>query len=162
MSKALQEVARNRRVVLQWIPAHCGVPGDEQADELAKQGAREEQPENNSSYNEVCSLIGSLNTTSRTRDDYHLLTRKQQSVLVRLRTGHNRLNTYMSRKLKLVPSPTYLCNEADQTTEHILQECPLFEAKRADTWPEGQLLTTKLYGSHQTWKRRHFSSPELV
>ena len=149
LSKALQEVARDRRVVLQWIPAHCGVPGNEQADRLAKQGAREEQPENNTSYSEVRSLIRSLTTPSRTRDDYHLLTRKQQSVLVRLRTGHNRLNNHMSRKLKLVKSPTCPCNEADQTTEHILQECPLFEAERAEIWPEGQLLTTKLYGSHQ-------------
>ena len=148
LSKALQEIACHRRVALQWIPAHCGVPGNEQADQLAKQGAREEQPENSSSYSEVCSLIRSLNKPPRTRDDYHLLTRKQQSVLVRLRTGHNHLNNHMSRKLKLVPSPTCPCNEADQTTEHILQECPLFEAERAETWPERQLLTTKLYGSH--------------
>ena len=28
---ALQQVAQGRRVVLQWIPAHCGVRGNERA-----------------------------------------------------------------------------------------------------------------------------------
>ena len=31
------------RVVLQWIPAHCGIKGNEHADRLAKQGASMKQ-----------------------------------------------------------------------------------------------------------------------
>ena len=46
-----------------------------------------------------------------TKDDYHLLSRKQQVVLVRLRTGHNRLNSHMHRRLKLASSPTCLCGK---------------------------------------------------
>nr|XP_015924861.2 ribonuclease H-like [Parasteatoda tepidariorum] len=30
---------RGKRIVLQWVPAHCGVWGNEQADLLAKKGA---------------------------------------------------------------------------------------------------------------------------
>ena len=33
----------HRRVVLQWIPAHCDIKGNEHADRLAKQGANMEQ-----------------------------------------------------------------------------------------------------------------------
>ena len=33
------------RVVVQWIPAHCGIPGNEEADRQAKSGAEMEQPE---------------------------------------------------------------------------------------------------------------------
>ena len=31
------------RVVLQWIPAHCGISGNGKADELAKRGANMQQ-----------------------------------------------------------------------------------------------------------------------
>jgi len=34
------EVAQHRRVVMQWVPAYCGLPGNEKADELAKLGAK--------------------------------------------------------------------------------------------------------------------------
>ena len=95
------------------------------------------------------SIIKTLTTPTRTRDEYHLLSREQQSVLVRLRTGHNRLNCHMAHKLKLAPSPTCPCKEADQTAEHVLQSCPHFSAIRAEMWPEGETLETKLYGCYQ-------------
>ena len=42
LAKAPQQVAATRRAVLQWIPAHCEITGNEQADTLAKEGARGE------------------------------------------------------------------------------------------------------------------------
>ena len=72
-------------------------------------------------------------------DDYRLLSREQQVVLVRLRTGHNRLNSHMQRKLKLAPSPICLCGQEDQTTVHVLQRCPLHKDTR-DVWPDDQTL----------------------
>ena len=29
LQQALQEVCRNRNVTLQWVPDHCGIPGNE-------------------------------------------------------------------------------------------------------------------------------------
>ena len=83
------------------------------------------------------------------RDDYHLLSRKQQVILVRLLTGHNRLNSHMHRKLKLAPSPTCPCGREEQTTEYVLQRCPLYKATREDVWSVNTSLTTKLYGCKQ-------------
>ena len=39
----LSKLIESRRVVLQWIPAHCGISGNEKADELAKRGANMQQ-----------------------------------------------------------------------------------------------------------------------
>ena len=94
-------------------------------------------------------LIRALTMTKLQRDDYHLLSRKQQVILVRLRTGHNRLNSHMHRKLKLAPSPACPCGQEEQTTEHVLQRCPLYKATREDVWPDSTSLMTKLYGCKQ-------------
>ena len=146
LASALYEVAKSRRVALQWIPAHCGVPGNERADRLAKDGASGEQPNNSTTFTEKKNIIRTLRAPTTSRDDYHLLSREQQSVLVRLRTGHNRLNSHMHRKLKLVPSPSCPCGQGDQTAEHVLQTCPLFNQAREEVWPADTPLPTKLYG----------------
>ena len=149
LSRALWQVAHTRRTVLQWIPAHCGVPGNEQADTLAKRGAKMSQPNNSITYSEKKSIIKALTAPAILKDDYHLLSREQQTVLVRLRTGHNRLNNHMYRKLKLVPSPTCPCGQEDQTTDHVLQRCTLLDAIRKEVWPHDTALTTKLHGCRQ-------------
>ena len=94
-------------------------------------------------------LIRALTKPKLQRDDYHLLSRKQQVILVRLRTGHDRLNSHMHRKLKPAPFPTCPCGREEQTAEHVLQRCPLYEATREDVWPVSTSLTTKLYGCKQ-------------
>ena len=52
LTKALQQVAANRRAVLQWIPAHCGISGNEQEIILAKEGTRREQHSDNVRFRE--------------------------------------------------------------------------------------------------------------
>ena len=94
-------------------------------------------------------LIRALTMPRPQRDDYHMLSREQQVVLVRLRTGHNRLNSHMHDKLKLASSPTCPRGQEDQTTEHVLQRCPLHKATREDVWPVSTSLTTKLYSCKQ-------------
>ena len=120
---------------------------------LAKEGASGEQSDISVNFKEIKSFIKALSLPHKPRDDYHLLNREQQSTLVRLRTGHNRLNAHMCRKLKLVPSPTCTCGLADQTAEHILESCPIYHQERRDVWPEDTTLQTKLYGSYHQLER---------
>ena len=149
----LQEAAKHRQVALQWIPAHCGIQGNEAADELAKLGAREAQPDNSVSFTERKALVKAAMRPKSTRDALHSLERRQQVVLMRLRTGHNRLKAHMNRKLKLAPSPTCDCGLSDQNTEHILQNCPLLQKQRETVWPEAVPLQVKLHGDRQDLER---------
>jgi hypothetical protein len=48
------------RTVLQWIPSHSGVYGNEQADRLAKHGAGQQQQENPVCLTEMKNFIKSL------------------------------------------------------------------------------------------------------
>ena len=83
------------------LPVHCGISGNEQEDILAKEGVRGEQHGRNVSFSEKKILVRALTMPWSQRDDYHLLSREQQVVLVRFRAGHIRLNSHMHGKLKL-------------------------------------------------------------
>ncbi|GFR84298.1 ribonuclease H1 [Elysia marginata] len=81
----------------QWIPSHCGIPGNERADRLAKEGSKQDQTTELFSYQEVKSVIKGIyserwkaeNTNySFKRDMMHQLFRKEQCTIFRLRTGH--------------------------------------------------------------------------
>ncbi|XP_060571271.1 ribonuclease H-like [Ruditapes philippinarum] len=92
LSEVLSRMSQTRQIALQWIPAHCGIPGNEKADELAKLGAEGDQPMNHISYKEKTTTIKAAMRWQSNKDDYHYLDRREQVTIFRLRTGHNRLN----------------------------------------------------------------------
>ena len=148
LKKALSNI-KCLRTTLQWIPAHCGIDGNEEADNLAKTGAKKEQKDNKVCPSETNTILKSLYRTppSKTRDSYHQLSRAEQVVIFRLRTGHCRLKQHLHRKLHLSPSPTCSCGEAEETVEHVLQDCQLLRTLRDEMWPQPTSVQGKLYGS---------------
>ena len=106
----------------------------------------EEQPSTSIHYQEKTTIIQTALIPRKEKDAYHLLDRPGHVVLARLRSGHNRLNVHMHRKLKIVPSPTCPCGEEYQTTEHVLQICNIHQPERIAQWPSATPLHQKWYG----------------
>ena len=73
LAGSLHDVMQHRRVVLQWVPAHCGLPGNEKADELAKLGAKGRQQDNSVTFQEKKTLIRAALGQRTERDDFHFL-----------------------------------------------------------------------------------------
>jgi hypothetical protein len=124
----MPQLCNQRKVTLQWIPSHCGVPGNKKADRLAKEGAREEQPDSNDTYHLKKKMIRSIRKPLvPVQDDYQIMTRKEQVVIFRLRTGHNRLREHMYTKFKMGNSVMCTCGQAPQTAGLILQDCSQYD-----------------------------------
>ena len=78
-------VTNTESLVLQWIPAHCRIEGNERADRLAKEGSVLEQIESDLTYREVKSIIKtSLNNKWK---ESHLEYNKQDGVYCLNRRG---------------------------------------------------------------------------
>ena len=80
------------------------------------------------------------------QDALHQLDRKQQTAIFRLRTGHCGLRAHLKR-IGQADTATCHCGNDDQTPEHVLQACPLFDDQRKDVWPDETDLETKLWGT---------------
>ena len=135
------------RIVLQWIPSHCKIPGNEKADSLAKQGAEKMQPDRPITFQELKRIVKhKRKPQNEPPDHYHQLDRKGQTIIFRLRTRHNRLNYHMYNKFKIGHSADCDCGHGQQTTEHVLQECTQLQETRNKYWPAEHTMERKLYG----------------
>ena len=148
----LKTLKEKTNLVLQWIPAHCGIPGNEKADELSKTGSKSEQPYHSMNFKEAKTIIKSTLETNwkksrniEKKDEINLLNRAEQVTLFRLRTGHCRLLSHMYR-LKISHTDECPCGTGIQTPEHILQDCPTFSTLRQETWSTEVGLQDKLFG----------------
>ena len=92
------------------------------------------------------SITKSLYSMPQPKDSYHLLTRSQQVIIFRLRSGHNRFNKHLNKKMRAVPSPMCPCGDAEQDTAHVLDECRNHQLLRKEVWPVPETLHSKLYG----------------
>ena len=86
-------------------------------------------------------------------DPFHLLPRREQVVIFRLRTGHNRLNHHLYTKFRIGQTEQCPCMTGSHTIEHMLQSCPLHEALRQRIWPDHKAMAQKLYGGLEDLQR---------
>ena len=86
-------------------------------------------------------------------DAYYKLTRHEQIIIFRLRTGHNKLRCHLYSKFKIGETDQCPCGENVQDTEHILQSCSLYKTQREKIWPTPEEVTQKLYGTLDDLRR---------
>ena len=138
----------NITLVIQWIPSHCNIPGNERADTLAKKGAAKEQSSKPVLQATVKQILKSntkiewLNSWAKSekgrsmfkyiskpnpKDQTNLLKRKDQVIIFRLRSKHVQLNSHLSRITKDHQPNCTLCGHPDETVQHFLFDCPALE-----------------------------------
>ena len=157
----LTRLCMKHTVILQWIPSHCGIHGNETADTLAKEGTTYAQNDRSTTYFEVKTIIKARQQNlfkqnypySNRNDPYHLLTRHEQVSIFRLGRGHSRLRNHLFHKLKIGDTDQCRCRTGPQTTEHFLLFCPNHESLRKQIWPDPTRMSQKLYGSLEDLQR---------
>jgi hypothetical protein len=134
------------------VKAHAGIEGNEMADTLAKEVAQDEDDQNI-----VYDRITTTSAATELRKEGILKWQRQwegmakgalcssffpaveQRLKVKLPitpeftalvTGHGKAKSYLYI-FKLTESPTWPCNEGDQTSEHLIYACKILEVQRS-------------------------------
>ena len=146
--------AAGTKINLAWIPSHCGIHGNEEADRLAAEGCTSPSRghiDNTISIQEIIAAFNlvwrskvinnsvgqssNIAVTSRFRSfgplAWHLHDNRQiQTALFKLRSGHNRLNHSRGRWNTEI---SQLCPNGCENTEdaeHVLLHCNKYQNER--------------------------------
>ena len=85
--------------------------------------------------------------TPNQTDPINQLHRAHQTAVFRLRTHHAPLNAHLHRIKKEHPAKCVYCPDSDETVEHFLFHCPLYDNIRSRLLPAQPNIHNTLYGS---------------
>ncbi|XP_077255623.1 uncharacterized protein LOC143893775 [Temnothorax americanus] len=162
-SCTLEKLARNNEVTLIWVPGHSGIKGNETADQLARAGSETRllgpEPAVGIPYSlsrreirgwlrnqhldywkretrvrcrQARALLGD-SPKEELASSIRSLNRKDARLVVQLLTGHGVLNYHMYKLGRSSTPDCRLCGEEEETSLHILGQCPAYARRRLVT-----------------------------
>ena len=169
-------VVHSIKITLQWVPGHCNIKGNDEADRLAKRGAQCSQEIDAATMSTAKQIIKqkkkeiwmkeweeSINgrsfyafmPTPNKRDCINQLRREEQVTLFRLRTRHIPLNQHLKRIGVKTDSSCPLCPCTEESVAHHLFDCPGLDDLRAEFLPQKPDFANTLYGTPDQLANTH-------
>jgi hypothetical protein len=153
--QVLEKLSKSNIVTLMWIPGHQGIPGNEEADMLAKEGAVEVPPDQFAAIPfSVGKNLIEKQLEQRHRDRWTACTGYRQSkvlmsyllpsrasellvmnrsrlrIAVGLLTGHTKLRAHLYKLGYTEGQECRLCGYEKEDSVHIVCDCPVLASKR--------------------------------
>ena len=141
--KELLRVISNKITVL-WLPSHCGIRGNDRADDLAKKGSSMNQTGIPVTHDIMKARIkrrpwkvthdrAKATYKNRTKPKVEIesrWTRRVRTLYARLRTGHAKELRSYQYKIGISEDPECSCGSKRETIQHLICDCPELEEER--------------------------------
>ena len=150
---------RQAGIVFLWCPSHCGLWGNEEADRCAAEGSAMSQDNIPWTYHSAQaktrrSIKNTIVEHPRCKRVYcdsnsvpkfpsdEDLTRREHITLSRLRSGHHTEIRYWRIKIDdEIKSECRICGLAEETIEHIMEDCPAMRNHYPEDWNLHKMTT---------------------